>query len=271
MKIALFQSRGVPGNVAANLAAIRRAATDAAAAGARLIVFPEAFLTGYNIGGLVRDLAEPEDGPSLLELRRIAADAGIAILCGYCERDGERIYNAAALLDRHGEPRLNYRKTHLYGAVDRAAFTPGDELTVATIDGLRIGVLICYDIEFPEAARLLALAGAQLVAVPTSLMSPFDWVSRILVPARAAENQVFVAYANRVGSEDEIAYVGQSCVAGPDGTLLASAGPQEEALLFAEIDPVAIEGARAVHSYLAERRPSLYGTLAQPSTATLTS
>ncbi len=263
MKIALFQSRGTPTDVAANLASVRRAGADAAAAGARLIVFPEAFLTGYNIGDRVRELAEPTDGPALIELRRIAAEAEIAIVCGYCERAGERIYNAAILVDRHGEVRLNYRKTHLYGVVDRAAFTPGDEFAIGTIDGLKVAVLICYDIEFPEPARWLALAGAQLIAVPTSLMSPFDHVSQTLVPARAAENQLFVAYANRTGSEGDLTYVGQSCVAGPDGSRVAGASPDEESLLLAEIDPTEIARARAAHSYLAERRPSLYGALTQ--------
>jgi predicted amidohydrolase len=124
-------------------------------------------------------------------------------------------------------------------------------------------VLICYDIEFPEPARRLALAGADLVAVPTSLMAPYDVVARTLVPARAAENQLFVAYANRVGREGDLSYVGQSCVCGPDGGDVARAGRDEEALLVADLDLDAIARAREDHSYLGERRPGLYGALAR--------
>jgi predicted amidohydrolase len=261
MRIALYQAGGTPGDVAGNMAAVREAALEAAAREAELVIFPEAFLTGYNLGPRVAELAEPVDGPTILELRRVAVDSGIAILCGYCERAGELIHNAAVLIDRGGQVLLNYRKTHLYGSVDRACFAPGDEFALASLGELRIGVLICYDIEFPEPARRLALAGAQLIAVPTSLMSPFEWVSQILVPARAAENQVFVAYANRIGAEGDLRYVGQSCVAGPDGSRIVAAGEDEEVLLVAEIDPEGIDRARAVHSYLDERRPGLYGPL----------
>jgi 5-aminopentanamidase len=263
MKIALFQAGGTPADVAANLASVARAAADAADAGASLVVFPEAFLTGYNIGERSRELAEPLDGPSPTALRRIAREAGIAVVCGYCERAGEEVHNAAVLVDRDGEVLVNYRKTHLFGDVDRAAFTPGDEFAVAEVDGERVGVLICYDIEFPEPARGLALAGAELIVVPTSLMAPFDWVSRTVVPARAAENQLFVAYANRVGREGDLSYVGQSCVAGPDGSEIARAGRDEEVLLLAELDRAAVAGSRAAYCYLEERRPDLYGALAE--------
>ena len=121
-----------------------------------------------------------------------------------------------------------------------------------------MGLLICYDVEFPEPVRRLAVQGAQLVAVPTSLMAPSHWIAELLVPARAAENQVFVAYANRVGAEGELLYVGRSCVAGPEGRAVV-AGPADESLLFADVDPAVIDAARERHSYLDERRPALYG------------
>jgi predicted amidohydrolase len=258
MRIALAQAAGVQADVAANLAAVRRTAADAAARGARLVVFPEAFLTGYNIGPeRIAALAEPADGPSVRALQAIAADTSIAILCGYCERDGDRVYNSAALVDA-GRTLATCRKTHLFGQVDRAAFTPGDGFTLATLDGLRVGVLICFDIEFPEPARRLALDGAQLIAIPTSLMAPAHLVAETLVPARAAENQIFVAYANRIGTEGDLDYVGRSCVAGPEG-VVAAAGASDETLLFADVDPAAIERARDGHHYLRERRPALYG------------
>jgi predicted amidohydrolase len=260
MRVALLQAAGTPGDVTANLAAVRRAAHAAAAGGARLLVTPETFLTGYDVGAAtLLALAEPADGPQVRALREIAAGAGIAIVCGYAELEGDAVFNSAVLVDREGRTRLSYRKTHLYGELDRACFRAGDGLApVVEVDGVGIGVLVCYDLEFPEAARALALAGAQILAVPTALMEPSAWIAETLVPARAAENQVFVAYCNRVGSETSLTYVGRSCLAGPAGERVA-AGPAEETLLVAEADPAAIARARARHDYLAERRPGLYG------------
>jgi 5-aminopentanamidase len=99
--------------------------------------------------------------------------------------------------------------------------------------------------------------------VPTALMAPYDFMARTLVPARAAENQVFVAYANRTGAERDLAYIGQSCIVGPDGVDLARAGRDEERLLLADLDPEAITRARAAYCYLGERRPELYGSLTE--------
>jgi predicted amidohydrolase len=169
------------------------------------------------------------------------------------------VFNSAVLIDRDGGVLLNYRKTHLYGDLDRSAFAAGDALAaVVAIDGVRVGVLVCYDIEFPEPARQLALAGAQLIAVPTALMDPSAWIAETLVPARAAENQVFVAYCNRVGVEGDLTYVGRSCVAGPGGGDVFSAPRDEEMLLFADVEPAAIDDARSRHHYLRDRRPALY-------------
>lgn len=256
MKIALCQSAGAPCDVAANLALVQAAAQKAAAAGARLIIFPECFLTGYNIGERVRDLAEPADGPSLATLGEIAAEAEIAVICGYPERAGETLFNSAAVIGRDGSRLANYRKVHLYGDYEKAYFRPGERLVTTQLDGIKLGVLICYDIEFPEPARALARAGVDLLAVPTSLMTPADTVALHVVPTRARENQIFVAYANRLGREAGLDYVGRSCIAGPDGGDLARAGVEEE-LLVAEIDLSAIGRARAGYDYLADCRAGL--------------
>jgi 5-aminopentanamidase len=236
MKLALAQRRGTLGDVAANLAEIRRIAGEAAEAGAHVVVFPEAFLTGYNLGERVAALAEPQDGPSLAELRAIASEQSVAVLCGYYERAGDEVFNSALLVDRDGTVLLNHRKTHLYGESEQAMLTPGDGVVGATLDGLEVGVLICYEIEFPETARSLALAGAELILVPTALMEPHAAVAETLIPARAAENEVFVAYANRVGSEGDFTYVGRSCVCGPDGGVLAAADPTSEMLVTIEVE-----------------------------------
>lgn len=261
MRIAVFQGAGVSGDVAANLGVIRAQAERAAAAGARLIVFPELFTTGYEIGRRVLELAEPVDGPIMVELMAAARRAGIAILTGWPERAGDAIFNAAALIGRDGGLLANHRKLHLYGDGERALYRAGSAQTVVELDGCRVGILICYDVEFPEAVRALALAGAQLVAVPTALMQPYTAAARLLVPARAAENQLFVAYANRVGQEGELRYLGQSCVCDPDGRDLARAGASSETLLLVDLDLAAIGRSRAEQHYLRDRRPDLYGSL----------
>ena len=126
------------------------------------------------------------------------------------------------------------------------------------LDGVRVGVLVCYDIEFPEPARQLALAGADLIAVPTALMEPSEWIAQTLVPARAAENQVFVAYCNRVGVEGDLTYVGRSSVSGPAGGTPTFGPRGEELLLYADVDPAASDDAKGRHDYLRDRRPDVY-------------
>lgn len=258
MKIALCQHPGVAGRKREALAAMAENAHAAAAQGAQLIVFPEMFLTGYAVAGeeLAR-AAEPADGPAAARASQIAEAAGIAILYGYPEREGECVYNAARLVDRRGRPRAAYRKLHLYGPGEKRRFSPGGRLVAAELEGLRVGILICYDVEFPEAVRALALAGCALLAVPTALLRPFDIVARTLVPARAFENQIFVAYAGLCGEEGDLAYCGLSTVVDPEGRELTRAG-DGPALLFAEIDPAAVARGRRINPYLEDRRPELY-------------
>jgi predicted amidohydrolase len=256
MKIAVYQGDGVMGEVAANLAVVERVTAEAAAGGAGLVVFPEMFLTGYNIGAAVRELAEPSDGPSLAALGEIAQKAGTAIVCGYPERAGDRLFNSAVFLDAEGETLANYRKSQLFGAFEMAYFTPGSQLVISEFGGIKVGFLICYDIEFPEPARRLAQAGVQLLLVPTALMAPGVPVARRVVPSRACENQIFVAYANRPGREGDLDYVGESCIVGPDGDDLARA-VAGEALIMAEIDPAAITACRQDYDYLADLRSDL--------------
>ncbi len=167
-------------------------------------------------------------------------------------------------MDRSGETLATYAKTHLFGDVDRAQFVAGDGYApVVELGGWRLGLAICYDIEFPETARLLALAGAEAILAPTANMAPFDSVALRLVPSRAEENALYVAYANYCGSEGEFDYVGLSCVCGPDGGDLARAGRGPE-MIFADLDRGALAAARSRSTQLADRRPDLYAPLAKP-------
>lgn len=266
MRIALLQTAGDPANrPAANLDILDKAAARAAAGGAELMLAPEMILTGYAIGReAAARLAEPVDGPSGIRASEIAARHGIALCYGYPERgpDGA-VYNSAALYDRDGVRLLNYRKTHLFAALDREMFAPGEgAFTTVQLGAFKVGILICYDVEFPEAVRALALAGADLVLVPTANMKPFHVVSHLTVPARAYENSLYVAYGNRCGQEGALDYTGLSSVGSPLGGNLAIAGDGEE-LLFADLDIEAVKASRVNNTYLKDRRPALYAALAQ--------
>ncbi|MFI9646826.1 carbon-nitrogen hydrolase family protein [Streptomyces sp. NPDC052040] len=261
MRTALLQSSGHPASVAENLAVLDEAAGRAAAAGAGLLITAEMFLTGYAIGDEVARLAEPADGASADAIADIAARHGLAVAYGYPERDGETVYNAVQLVSADGTRLANYRKTHLFGCFERDHFTPGDLPVVqAELDGLRVGLMICYDVEFPENVRAHALAGTDLLVVPTAQMHPFQFVAESLVPVRAFESQLYIAYVNRVGAEGEFEFVGLSTLAGPDGVAHARAGRAEE-LVLADVDPARLAASREANPYLQDRRPGLYGSL----------
>ncbi|MBQ1090847.1 carbon-nitrogen hydrolase family protein [Streptomyces sp. B93] len=261
MRTALLQSSGHPGSTAGNLKVLDEAAGRAAAAGAGLLVAPEMFLTGYAIGDDIARLAEPADGDGADAVAEIAGRHGIAVAYGYPERDGDTVHNSAQLISAEGTRLANYRKTHLFGCFERDHFTPGDRPVVqAELNGLRVGLMICYDVEFPENVRAHALAGTDLLLVPTAQMHPFQFVAESLVPVRAFENQMYVAYVNRVGAEGEFEFVGLSTLAGPDGIARTRAGRAEE-LVLADADPAFLAASREANPYLKDRRPGLYGSL----------
>ncbi|MCW1092883.1 carbon-nitrogen hydrolase family protein [Streptomyces sp. RS2] len=262
MRTALLQSSGRPGSTAENLKVLDEAAGRAAAAGAALLVTSELFLTGYAIGDDIGVLAEPADGDAADAVAEISGRRGLAIAYGYPERAGERVYNSVQLIAADGTRLAGYRKTHLFGCFERDHFTPGEQPVVqAELNGVTVGLMICYDVEFPENVRAHALAGTDLLLVPTAQMHPFQFVAESVVPVRAFENQMYVAYVNRVGHEGEFEFVGLSTLAGPDGIARARAGHAEE-LVLADVDPAFLAASREANPYLRDRRPGLYGALA---------
>lgn len=266
MRLALAQWTPVTGGVAEGVGRLDRDAAKAVVGRADLLILPEMALTGYNIGvEAVVEAADPERGPIAAAVCDTARRHGIALLAGFPLRGADdRIYNAVLLVDRTGEARAGCAKTHLYGAVDRAQFAPGLEIAAPVeIEGWTFGLAICYDIEFPELARTLALAGAEAILAPTANMRPYDSVATRLVPARAQENAVYLAYANYVGHEPPFDYFGLSCVCDPTGEDVARAGGGEE-MIFADLDKAALTTARAHATHLADRRPELYGFLTRP-------
>jgi predicted amidohydrolase len=239
-----------------NLAHAHRLISAAARRGARLLVFPEMYLTGYSVWPRVAAAALDGASAPLRALRAAARRARLAVVVGYPERSSRGVYNAACVIDGDGTLRGVYRKVHLFGN-ERRYFRAGRRWLVVRLPGLTIGVLICYDVEFPEAARILALKGVQLVTVLSANMEPYRASQDVYLRARALENQVFVALANRVGAEGATRFVGGSGIWGPGGETLVAAETDEQ-LLVASLDLRRLGQARRQFDYLAERRPDTY-------------
>ncbi|GAA4823554.1 nitrilase-related carbon-nitrogen hydrolase [Tomitella cavernea] len=288
MRVALLQG---PESVDVDgaLAEVAASARSAAESGAVILVCSELTSTGYR-----RPLSpEPRPdgdaaGPIGRTMSQAARESGIAIAYGYVEQgrgggtgggEDRALYNAVAVVGADGALLAHYRKTHLYrpaeedarpsvgGAPDDAHFTPGDDPVVQfSLGGLTCGILICYDVEFPEAVRAHALAGTDWLLVPTALVYPDDHVARILVPARAVESQLFISYVNRIGQEPGAFegspvtyYCGHTCAVAPDSTEFARAGDEAE-LLVVDLDPELLARSRRRNTYLRDRRTDLYGT-----------
>ncbi len=252
LTVGLWQDSGVLGDVAANMATISRATAQASRRGVHLLVFPECFLTGYYNRERVEQVARQIDEETVSALRAVAKSNATAILVGYYEMQGAGLYNAALLIGDDGAILANYRKRALYGDWEQSAFLRGTGPVVADLGGVRIAVLICFDIEFPELARDCARNGADLIAVPTSLMEPPGHIARHVIPARAIENQLYIAYANRIGTEHELRYVGRSVIYDPEGTLLAEGTDDSADLIVATIAKSAVAAARSDFSYVQE-------------------
>jgi len=226
------------------------------AGGTKLIVFPEATLSGFPTRENVADVAQSLDGPALTSVRDAARRAGVSVAVGLAEREGARFYNTTVLVDDHGEIALRYRKTHLW-ASDVGVFTPGDRFETCLWNGLTVGLLICYDIEFPETARAVAALDADLLIVTNGNMDPFGPVHRRAITARAMENQMFALMVNRCGTgDDNLTFPGESALVDPFGEIVAAAGAQET-LLGVDIDFKRLEASREHYRYLNDARVPL--------------
>jgi len=263
MHVALYQCPPLPLDISGNLQRLNAQAIEAAAQGAALLVCPEMFLSGYNIGAeAARSLAQRSDGPAAHAIAAISQATGVAILYGYPELGtDDKVYNAVQLIDAQGSRLCNYRKTHLYGDLDKSMFSAGEEhFPFVEFNGWKLGFLICYDVEFPENTRRLALEGVDLILVPTANMAPYDFVAEVTVRARAFENQCYLVYANYCGSEGDIHYCGLSSISAPDGKQIGLAG-QDETLVIAELDRQAMSESQAINTYFKDRRPAFYSGL----------
>ncbi|WP_188907012.1 nitrilase-related carbon-nitrogen hydrolase [Aureimonas endophytica] len=238
------------------LAAIRWLIADAASDGADVVVFPELAPTGYGAGDVIRDGAEAADGVTLSEIRQLADDHEVTVILGLAVRAEGGVVNAAVVAQPKQAP-IVYAKQHLYGDYEKALFVPGTKASpIFEVAGAKAGVLVCFDVEFPERVRELALAGAEIVFVPTALPAgeASRFIAESVVPVRAFENHLFVVYVNHVGRDGRFAYQGLSCIAAPDGSRIALAPEDRPATIDATIDGTDYATAVAINPYLDELR-----------------
>jgi predicted amidohydrolase len=268
-RIAVCQTNPVIGDIHGNLAGIAASFGKAVRHQTQLVIFPECAVTGYVFETLEEalDVAEPVPGYASQQLLEMAADSGSFIVAGLLERVGDRVYNTAILAGPYGLEAV-YRKTHvLCLGVDRFT-TPGDvPFTVHDLPFGRIGILICYDLRFPEPARILALKGVQAIVLPTNWPQSSTIQPDVFTRARAAENRVFVLAADRVGSERGATFLGRSQMVAPSGVVLAEASRTDTEMLIQDLDLSESDSKRVVmrageHEMdcFADRRPDLYGT-----------
>lgn len=273
MKIAAVQMdftlADVPGNLNRMLAKIR----ETRAAGADLAIFPECALTGYCFDNMyeARPYAETIPGPSVDQMISACRELGGYVVFGMLERDGQRVFNALALVGPKGLIGT-YRKIHLpYLGIDKYTDFGDRPFAIHEVEGVRIGMNICYDGGFPEPARCMALMGADLIVLPTNWPTSAEPAADYAINTRAMENTVYYAAVDRIGVERGVSFIGKSKICDPLGKTIAVADHRDEAILYADID---VAKARKKHlirqagvnevDRIADRHPEMYGILVQP-------
>ena len=270
VRVAALQFDPHIGEVERNLEVLGRAVAAAASLGVTLAVAPEAAITGYCFDSSDEAMAVARKATEVAVHRvsELAKTFGVDLVAGTIEADGTALFNTAIIASADGR-HWAYRKTHLpYLGVDRFV-TAGDQPPfVVDLGYVRLGVIICYDLRFPEAARTCALEGADLIALPTNWPVGVDFHPDLFMPARAAENHCYVLAADRIGLERGTQFIGRSRVVDFNGVCVAEASRTDPETLIADIDPTASRVTRVAlrpgeHEWdtIRDRRPLLYGRL----------
>lgn len=259
MKIALLQMDVKLGAVKANRDKAVTMMQQAVAGGAKLIVLPELWTTGYRLD-LIHELAETADGPTVKMLRTFAAEHGVEILAGsIAEKNDGRVYNSSYAISADGALISHYRKIHLIGLMQEDQFiAPGQKRGEVQFSFGKAGLIICYDLRFTELSRALALAGCQTLFVPAEWPTVRGRHWTALNIARAIENQMFVIAVNRVGSDDKNVFYGHSMVVDPWGDVLAEATETEEEVILVDVNFGSVAEIRERIPVFRDRRPLLY-------------
>jgi predicted amidohydrolase len=263
-RIAVAQIDSVLGDIEANLERLGSFVSVAKEQGARAVLFPELFTTGYTLGFDLRKLAEPVPGRTTDYLARLSAESGLYIYGSIVEKRGDKHHNAGVFLSPSEGLIAVYRKVHLFGE-EKDILDPGTEPVVVDTDMGPIGLTVCYDLVFPEYIRGLVLMGARFIFNSTFWLrvgapDEWDWSHRqptALAVARALENTTGLAMSCRFGSEGDIIGFGHSCVVSPSGRILARLG-EGEGVTSAEIPMDRVADFRKLATYFEDRRVELY-------------
>lgn len=271
LRVAAVQMQPEVLDLQSNVARVLDLTRRAAAREARLVVFPEVALSGYAITPEEADaLAQPIPGPATQAVMQACVKDDVHVVLGLLERDLDgTLFNTAVLLGPGGLL-ARYRKTHLpLLGVDRYLAAGDDFIPPVVTSAGRLGLLICYDLRFPEPCRVLALLGAQVIALATAWPAAGSLYPEFIARSRAAENRVYLMAANRCGEERGTRYLGRSVIVAPDGEMLAEGSPNNEETLIAEIDPGRSDVKRLVFAageyeldLWGDRRPELYAPIA---------
>ncbi len=268
LTLALVQMDSEFGNVKHNLECIIEFTKQARAKGAQIVVFPELILTGSHpemIGSRLQELALSREDEPIQKLARAAHESSVYLLAGFLERrdNSGAVYDSLAWCAPNGKVVDTYAKTHMY-TTERKYFSFGHTSSVYETEFGKIGIMICYELCFPEVARILALKGAEVVIAPAAwgTLDELQWP--IHVRARALENLIFAAAVNRAGVEGNLHYIGQSMVVHPLGNILGHLDNDQENMLVTTIDLAEVASARRRSKHWVDRRPELYKLLADP-------
>lgn len=234
-RLAVGQSPAELATPEARLEWLRDVLPEVASKQTDLLLLPELFASGYNIGDQIAARAESADGPTGQTIAALAKAFGVAVHYGFAEAVGEAIFNTAQCFGPDGMRLGRHRKLAIPPGFEADHFKHGEGCSLFSYRGLQIATLICYDAEFPETARHVAAMGAELILVPTALGAQWGWVSQTMIPTRAYENGVFLAYANSAGTENGMHFLGHSFIAAPNGEELARADSSPE-LIYAAIE-----------------------------------
>lgn len=288
IRLGIYQVQAACGEgaTAKNLKRLEDAVKRAKTYNVQLLSFPELYLPGYTLSPEeAKKVAESKDGPGITKAREIAKGYQMALIVPYAEKvtglDGnQKYYDSIAIINEKGELLASYQKTHLYGQQERDNWSFGNsDYPIFNIFGFPVGILNCYECEFPELSRILALNGAKLIVGPTAADNyyrlpngerskvPYPDISKLLIPAYAYANNIFFAYSNRCGYEqrgkDIWHYRGNSIVCGPHGDSIVAANHEQDTMLIADCIPAyyGMTHPAPKYFYLKDRRPERYQKL----------
>ncbi|WP_407270506.1 carbon-nitrogen hydrolase family protein [Radiobacillus sp. PE A8.2] len=212
MKIALGQFQPVLGDKAKNLQSIKQQMEQAAEQKADLILFPELCLTGYFIQDATDNLAEPVNGESVKQVQKWSKELNLYAVFTWPElKDDGLVYNSASLISNTGDIVGIYRKVHLYDE-EKLVFTPGERFKAFDTELGKIGLIICFDLDFPESIRSLKIDQADIVLCSTNNMEPYQDYQEAYLKSRSMENEIPVAICNRIGTERDLTFFGESAI-----------------------------------------------------------